>query len=187
MTTQEAIDYNNELRGKMMQAARKLGLNEMAGTDVADNYIMVIPDDARKGLIFLESRTSYKFGNIRLDLKKAIAAGLELTAAVNFPESFFNYLQLLIVGAFFIQKSTKQELGKLEAYIVYFLHMRNSYNIAIEEENLIRDFQKWFQEVKGKMADAAEIRSAVDDLYKIKVIDIDGGNIYLQECVIGNV
>lgn len=121
MTRQDAIEYDNWLKSGLMQEAEVLGLGEKSGGDLADRYITVIPDDERKGMVFLgEEAVSYKLGNVRLDLKKAIVAALELAASVSLPESFFNYLQLLIVGAFFIQKSTKQEIGKKRSLYIVF-------------------------------------------------------------------
>ena len=60
-----------------------------------------------------------------------IIAALELVASVNLPESFFNYLQLLIVTALFIQKATKQEIKQEDAYVLYFLHQRNCYEQGV--------------------------------------------------------
>ena len=124
MTRQEALDYDNELKSKLTLEAEMLGLEKSAGSSIVDNYIMVIPDDVRKGMVFLGNKAvSYKFGNISMDFKKAIAAGIELLASVSRPESFFNYVQLLIIGVLFIQKAAKQEIGKNEAYIVYYLYL----------------------------------------------------------------
>ena len=138
MTRQDAIEYDNWLKSGLMQEAEVLGLGEKAGSDLADRYITVIPDDERKGMVFLgEEAASYKLGNVRLDLKKAIVAALELAASVSLPESFFNYLQLLIVGAFFIQKSTKQEIGKTKLiYCISFIR-----KIAMKEELMRKIFR----------------------------------------------
>ena len=161
-----------------MQEAEVLGLGEKAGSDLADRYITVIPDDERKGMVFLgEEAASYKLGNVRLDLKKAIVAALELAASVSLPESFFNYLQLLIVGAFFIQKSTKQEIGKNEAYILYFL----------DEEDFQDEFKIWCEEKMESCPDGVKCKKALRTLRKYKVIDIEDGKIYLRERVIGYV
>lgn len=71
MTRQDAIEYDNWLKSGLMQEAEVLGLGEKAGSDLADRYITVIPDDERKGMVFLgEEAASYKQGNVRLDLKK---------------------------------------------------------------------------------------------------------------------
>jgi len=187
MTRQEAVEYDNWLKSELMQEAENLGLSKKAGSDLADRYITVIPDDERKGMVFLgEESASYKLGNVRLDFKRAIAAALELAASVSLPESFFNYLQLLIVGAFFIQKSTKQEIGKEEAYIVYFLHQRNCYERGIDEEDLQNEFKTWCEENLESCPDRLKCEKALGKLYKYKVIDIKDGKIYLKERVIGH-
>lgn len=188
MTRQEALAYDNALKDRLKQAAGMLGMEEKSGTDIVERYVMVIPDDDRKGMIFLGKKSaSYKLGNVRLDLKKAIAAGLELAASVNLPESFLNYIQLLIVTAFFIQKSIMMEIEKTEAYIVYYLHMRNSYETGIEEKAFLEDFQKWYKEQQDTFLEEKEIQKAVQCLYDGKVLDIVDGKIYLKEIVIGHV
>ena len=53
MTRQDAIEYDNWLKSGLMQEAEVLGLGEKAGSDLADRYITVIPDDERKGMVFL--------------------------------------------------------------------------------------------------------------------------------------
>ena len=186
MTRQEALDYDNELKSKLTLEAEMLGLEKSAGSSIVDNYIMVIPDDVRKGMVFLGIiAVSYKFGNISMDFKKAIAAGIELLASVSRPESFFNYVQLLIIGVLFIQKAAKQEIGKNEAYIVYYLHIRNGYEAGMEEESFINDFSNWYKEKNKNVPDLAEIGIAIENLSHWKIIAIDGGKIWLKEIVMG--
>lgn len=188
MTKQEAIEYDNWLKSGLMKEAEALGLSGKVGSDLANRYIAVIPDDERKGMIFLgEESFSYKLGNVRLDLKKAIGAALELMASVNLPENFFNYLQLLIVGAFFIQKSMKLEIGKNEAYILYFLHQRNCYESGIDETNFQKEFKKWCEEKMESFPDGLKCEKAVETLHKYKIINIENGKIYLKERVVGHV
>lgn len=186
MTRQEALDYDDELKSRLALEAEILGLEESTGSSIVDNYIMVIPDDARKGMVFLGNEAiSYKFGNISMDFKKAIAAGIELVASISRPESFFNYVQLLITGVLFIQKAAKQEIGKNEAYIVYYLHIRNGYATGIEEESFINDFSNWYKEKNKNVLDPAEIGIAIENLSHWKIIAIDGGKIWLKETVMG--
>lgn len=56
MTRQDAIEYDNWLKSGLMQEAEVLGLGEKAGSDLADRYITVIPDDERKGMVFWERK-----------------------------------------------------------------------------------------------------------------------------------
>lgn len=188
MTRQEAIEFDDELKTKLMKTSAELGMDEKTGAGIVDRYIMVIPDDDRKGMIFLgNDAVSYKLGNVRLDLKKAIAAGLELVAAINHPENLFNYLQLVIVAAFFVQKSTGRAIGKTEAYMVYFLHIRNGYEIDMDEDLLVKEFSTWYQEYSGQATAESEIRTAIDNLYNQKILDINSGKIYLKERVVGHI
>ena len=138
MTRQYAIEYDNWLKSGLMQEAEVLGLGEKAGSDLADRYITVIPDDERKGMVFLgEEAASYKLGNVRMDLKKAIVAALELAASVSLPESFFNYLQLLIVGAFLSRNLRNRRLEKTKLiYCISFIR-----KIAMKEELMRKIFR----------------------------------------------
>lgn len=166
----------------------KCGLGESAGAYIVDNYTTVLPENARKGMIFLgEDSASYKAGNIKMDLKKAVIAGLEFAASVSKPESVFNYIQLIIVSAFFIGKSAKKELSRLESYVVYLLHKKGAYDTGVEEERFIGDVQEWYQQKEGKPVGREEVINAINDLYEIKAAGFNSGNIYLKEHVWGTV
>ena len=107
MTRKEALEYNDDLKKKLEQAALQYGLEETLGAYIVDNYITVMPEDARKGMIFLgEDSASYKAGNVKIDFKKALIAGLEFAVSISKPESIFNYIQLIIVSAFFIDRKS---------------------------------------------------------------------------------
>lgn len=188
MTRKEAMEYNDSLKKELEQAALEYGLEESVGAYIVDNYITVLPEDARKGMIFLgEDSASYKAGNIKIDLKKAVIAGLEFAASISKPESIFNYIQLMIVSAFFIGKSVKQELSRLEAYVVYLLHKKDAYDTGVEEERFIGEVQEWYQQKEGKTVSRVDIEDAMNNLYRVKIADFDGGNIYLKEHVWGTV
>ena len=91
MTQHEAEEYNHLLINEVIKEAETLGIEGKAGGEFIDRNILVIPDDPRKGMIFLgEESASYKLGNVRLNIKSAIMAALELVTSVNLPESFFN-------------------------------------------------------------------------------------------------
>lgn len=188
MTRKEAMEYNDNLKKELEQAALKYGLEESVGAYIVDNYITVLPEDARKGMIFLgDAPASYKAGNIKIDLRKAVIAGLEFAASISKPESVFNYIQLLIVSAFFIEKSAKQKLSKLESYIVYLLHKKGAYDTGIKEECFISEAQEWYQQKEGKTVGREGVINAINNLYGIKAVDFINGNIYLKEHVWGTV
>lgn len=188
MNRKEALEYNDSLKKQLGQAALLYGLEQSAGTYIVDHFITVLPEDARKGLIFLgESSGSYKAGNIKIDLKKAIIAGLEFAASINKPESIFNYIQLIIVSAFLVAKSTKQKLSRLEAYIVYLLHKKGAYDISIVEEHFVDEVQEWYKQKERKPVEREEVIEAIITLYKINTLDFSDGYIYLKEHVWGKI
>ena len=188
MTLQEALKYDDLLKDNLMEKAATLNLREETASQIVEQHVIVIPDDARSGMIFLGNESaSYKLGNVRLNLKNAIVAGLELFAAVSIPDTFWNYLQLLISAAFFIQKSTKQEVEKEEAYILYFLHQQDCYKIGIKENDFEHRFKLWCQDRQLEYPGEAKCEKARKNLYKSKTIDIEEEAIYLKEQVIGHV
>ena len=189
MNRKEAMEYNARLKKELEQAALQYGLEESAGTYIVDNYITVLPEDARKGMIFLgKDPASYKAGNVMIDFKKALVSGFEFAASISRPESIFNYIQLIIASAFFIEKSVKQELSKLEAYAVYLLYKKGAYDTAgIEEERFISELQDWYQQKEGTTVGKEDVVGAINNLYKIKAVDFNNGNIYLKEHMWGTV
>lgn len=183
MNRKEAVEYNEELKTILGKVAMQYDIDEKIGKYIVDNFIMVIPDDARKGLVFLgEEPVSYKIGNVKLDLKKALIAGMELVSAINIPESIFNYIQLCIVSVLFIEKAAKVKIGKSEAYIVWYLHTHNAYEVAIEEEMLINGVIETYM-VEGKGIEEKDVRAAINELYKIKALNLVDGYVYLAERV----
>ena len=187
MTEQEAKAYDRTLKEYLEQAALQCGLEEAVGDYLADHYIIVQPDIPVKEMISLGDRAvSYKLGNIKIDMKKALVAGLELAASVNKPESVFNYIQLLIISVLFITKAMRQEAGEIETYIIYLLHRKGAYdNRGIEEEKFLCETQEWLREHKDIRVDRGEIVEAFNQLYKMQIADFENGNIYLKERVCG--
>lgn len=184
VTRGEAIQYDSFLKEELKQVAVQYNLDGVMGEYLVDNHIILIPDDARKGMIFLgDNSVSYKKGNIKFDLKKALVAGLELVASISEPESAFNYIQLIIVCIFFIEKATKQEISKLEAYTIYLLHIEGVYSPGIEEGLFICEVQKLYEKREGECLEEKKIIEAINHLYEIKVVDFEEGEIYLIETV----
>lgn len=188
MNREQAMEYDNELKEQLQRYAREYNLDESTGKYIVDHFVEFIPEENIKGMIFLgDHSVSYKVGNVKMDLKKAIIAGLELAASISKPESIFHYIQLLIVSAFFIEKAAKQELNKLEAYIVYLLHRKDAYNIGVEEERFICEVQEWYREKEGKDIEQRVCVEAIHHLYEIKTADFKNGEIFLKEHVWGKI
>lgn len=186
MTRQQAVEYDNKLSKELQDYANDCGENKTVAVNIVDNFIEFLPEDDMKGMIFLRNDpVSYKLGNVRVDLKKAILAGLELAASISRPESIFNYIQMLIVSVLFIRSATRQELGEIEAYIVYLLHIKGAYQSDIEEEQFIYDLQAWYMQRENTMLEKKKIVDAINHLYEVKVLDFENGKIRLKEKVWG--
>lgn len=186
MTRQQAVEYDNKLSKELQDYAGNYGEDKTVAMNIVDNFIEFLPEDDMKGMIFLRNDpVSYKLGNVRLDLKKAILAGLELAASVSRPESIFNYIQMLIVSALFIRSITRQELNGIEAYIVYLLHIKGAYQSDIDEEQFIHDLQEWYLQRENTMLEREKMVGAINHLYEMKVADFENGKIRLKEKVWG--
>ena len=170
MTRQQAVEYDSKLSKELQGYASDSGEDKTVATNIVDNFIEFIPENDMKGMIFLRNDpASYKLGNVRLDLKKAILAGLELAASASRPESIFNYIQMLIVSV----------------YIIYLLHIKGAYQSDIEEEQFIHDLQEWYMQRENTTLERGKIVGAINHLYEMKAVDFENGKIRLKEKVWG--
>lgn len=186
MNRQQAMKYDAELRVKIEDCAKDYGEDVTLGRVIVDQFVEFLPDNEVKGMIFLDQDTdSHKLGNVRLDLKQAILAGVEFLASVSRPESIFNYIQLLIISVLFIRNATEQKLNGIEASAVYLLHMKNAYGYGIEEEQFIKELQDWYYQKEDEKLERGKVVEAINHLYAMKTADFDSGKIYLKEKVWG--
>ena len=186
MTRQQAVEYDSKLSKELQGYASDSGEDKTVATNIVDNFIEFIPENDMKGMIFLRNDpASYKLGNVRLDLKKAILAGLELAASASRPESIFNYIQMLIVSVLFIRNATRQELDGIGVYIIYLLHIKGAYQSDIEEEQFIHDLQEWYMQRENTTLERGKIVGAINHLYEMKAVDFKNGKICLKEKVWG--
>lgn len=186
MNIQQAVKYDEDLQKELQSCAKKYNEDISMAKYIVDNFVEFIPEDNVKGMIFLGNNSaSYKAGNVRLDFRKALLAGVEFVASINNPESIFNYIQLLIVSVLFIENATKLELSRLEAYVIYLLHTKIAYQSGVEEEQFILEVQKWYQQKEGNELEREAVVDAINHLYDIKALDFSTGRIYLAERVWG--
>lgn len=186
MNRQQALKYDTELNERLQKYAEDCGEEAAVGKSIAEQFIEFLPDDELKGMVFLgREPVSYKLGNARLNLKKAIVAGIEYAASVSRPESIFSYIQLLIVSAIFIGKATEQKLNGIEAHAVYLLHMKGAYHFGIAEENFIGELQDWCSTKGGIETNREKAVEALNHLYAMKTADFEDGKISLREQVWG--
>ena len=136
MNRTEARQLDCEIRECLENFSIEQGLNPKFGELIMDNYLEIIPDDSKREMIFLgKESSSYKMGNIRLDLRSVLSALADFVASLNKPEIFFQYVQLVIISIFCVGAITKKELDFNCAVIVSVLHRRNAYEIGFTVEH----------------------------------------------------
>ena len=186
MDRQQALKYDTELNERLQKYAEDCGEDATVGKSIVEQFIEFLPDDELKGMVFLgRNPVSCKLGNARLNLKKAIVAGIEYAASVSRPESTFGYIQLLIISAIFIGNATEQKLNGIEAHAVYLLHMKDAYQFGIEEEKFIGELQEWCSAKGDIETNSEKVVEALNHLYAMKTADFEDGKISLKEKVWG--
>lgn len=186
MNREQAISFDNEIKRFANELSKKYD-SPIGGDYISEEVISIIPETDKQGLITIHDGKSYsiKPSNVKVDLKKALAAGLELIVSLSMPRNMFNYIQLLLASVIFATKSMTIEIGKEEAMIVYWLHKNNYYDKGIEEDIFINNIKDFLAE-KEIIISEKDIRDKINVLYKNDIIRIEEGIIFINEKVVGN-
>lgn len=188
MNRTTAIRLDSEIRECLENFSIERKLNPEFGKLIMENYLEIIPDDSKKGMVFLgEKSSSYKIGNIRLDLKRVLIVLADFVASLNKPETFFEYLQLVIISNFCVGAVTKKELDYNCSVIVYLLHKLNAYEIGFTVEQLKSEINKLRANNKFERFDIEKLEENITNLLKWNVIRIEEEKIYLNESVWGKI
>lgn len=79
MNREEAERLDRGTRAYLRELSQELNVDDIFGVEIMEQYLEIIPEVHRKDMIFLGTNSfSLKPGNIKLDLKKLISAGIEL-------------------------------------------------------------------------------------------------------------
>lgn len=160
----------------------------LQGVTAMDNYLEIIPDDSKKEMIFLgKESSSYKMGNIRLDLKSVLVALVDFVASLNKPETLFEYVQLVIISILCVGAVTKKELDYNCAVIVYLLHKRNAYESGITVNQVKAEINKMREDYQFEDFDMEKLEKDIRNLLKWNVIRMEEEKIYLNERVWGKI
>lgn len=63
----QAMELDGQIRKHLEEYSLQNGLNPAFGNTIMDKYLQIIPDTAKREMIFLGDKSvSYKLGNIRL-------------------------------------------------------------------------------------------------------------------------
>lgn len=186
MNREEAERLDRETREYLREMSQELNVNDTFGVEIMEQYLEIIPEVHRKNMIFLGSSSfSLKPGNIKLDLKRLISAGIELAVSVSMPESIFNYIQLALNAFIFVGKVGVRKLDENSAAVVYVLDQMKAYDNFVEEERVMEKVQNIVKE-KGKN-DIFDFQEIINQLLKMQTIRMEDGRISLNEIVWGKI
>lgn len=188
MNRTEARQLDCKIRECLENFSIEQSLNPEFGKLIMDNYLEIIPDDSKREMIFLgKESSSYKMGNIRLDLKSVLIALADFVTSLNKPETFFEYLQLVIISIFCVGAVTKKELDYNCAVIVYLLHKRNGYEIGFTVDQVKAEINKMRDDYQFEDFDMEKLEKNIKNLLNWNVIRMEEEKIYLNERVWGKI
>lgn len=184
----EARQLDCDIRKYLEQYSNEHDLNTAFGDMIMDRYLEIIPDDAKRDMVFLgRNSVSYKPGNARLDLKSVLLAAADFVVSLNRPEDIFQYLQLVILSVLCIGSVAKKDIDYNCAVIVYALHQLNAYEIGINTEQLkirVMDMKESYQ---IGYFDMESLERNINELLKWNVIYMEEEKIFLKERVWGKI
>lgn len=188
MNRTEARQLDCKIRECLENFSIEQSLNPEFGKLIMDNYLEIIPDNSKREMIFLgKESSSYKMGNIRLDLKSVLIALADFLTSLNKPETFFEYVQLVIISIFCVGAVTKKELDYNCAVIVYLLHKRNGYEIGFTVNQVKVEINKMRDDYQFEDFDMEKLEKDIKNLLKWNVIRMEEEKVYLNERVWGKI
>lgn len=188
MNRVEARQLDCEIREQLARYSQNQKLDVLFGETIMDQYLEIIPDDSKRGMIFLgEKSASYKLGNARLDLKSVLLAAADFVVSLSQPESIFQYVQLAVISALCIGAAVKKELDFNCAVIVYALHQLDAYERAINTDQLKYKIEDMTE--GSCMEDFAmeRLERNINELLKWNIIRMEEEQIFLNEIVWGKI
>ena len=103
MNRTQARELDGQIRKHLEEYSLQNGLNPTFGNTIMDKYLEIIPDTAKREMIFLGDKSaSYKLGNIRLDIKSGLVAVMEFVVSLSKAETEVKYSQGMMVSALWI-------------------------------------------------------------------------------------
>lgn len=122
-----------------------------------------------------------------MDLRSVLIALADFVASLNKPETFFQYVQLVIISIFCVGAITKKKLDFNCAVIVSVLHRRNAYEIGFTVEQVKAEINKMKDDGQLEEFVMERIDKNIANLLKWNVICMEEEKIYLNERVWGKI
>lgn len=188
MDRKQATELDNRIRKYLQEYSIQNELNPEFVNTIVDRHLEIIPDTAKRDLIFLDEKSaSYKLGNIKLDIRSGLIAVAEFIASLSRPNSIFEYVQLILISALFVGMISEKELDHNSAIAVYVLHQQNAYKKGITLGQLKNEIERISDGYFLEDFEIKKLDKVISNLLKWKIIDIEEEKLYLKEIVWGNI
>lgn len=182
----EAEAWNQKTRDYLTKVSQELDIQEIFVAHIMERNLEIFPEISKKNMILLGADSfSLKPGNVKLDIKCLMMAGVEFFVSVGVPENVFNYIQLALLAFMFAAKIAIKKLNKDCSMVVYALNQLNAYDFYVDEERLKKEADKICKE-RGR-EDIADLTEVINQLLEMHVIRMRDGQIALNESVWGEI
>ena len=186
MNRKEAELLDRRTGEYLFQTAKAFHMDESFAASIMEQHLEIIPESDKKEIVFLGTDSfSVKPGNIKLDMKKLLAACAELFVSVNAPENIFNYIQLALMAFMFAAKTTVKTLNSDCAVIIYTLAQLGACESYVAEKRLEEAALRTCTET-GRPP-ISDFRDSLNQLLELQVIKMEDGKVSLQETVWGRI
>jgi hypothetical protein len=146
-----------------------------------DTHVCFIADNNKKDFVLISlkngSAKSFKLTNIIINFKDMLDMLIDIALISTIPSSDIQMAKFVLFLAYKIFGLSTKNLSESAAKVLLFLHRNNAYSKYINEDEIIKHL--YSQDSVGKDI----VNTAINDLSKVKCIDIVQGDIILLEKV----
>ena len=158
--------------------------NRIQDVFLKDCFYVERDTSKRKQLLFLSNNScSIKMSNISINFKKAIETAIEVYLTSEAPDNVVSAIKMFILVIAKILNLSTTKLDKEQANIIRKLHLANAYEVPMQIPKL-KEFVD--EDINNKMCDR-NIDRILDELCKLKIIDIIDEQVILKEKVVLNI
>lgn len=163
LRVQEAIEKEAREKGYAAESLIKIWQDNAK--------IEVSSSKQQKGLVFYnDTRVSVSMKNIQFNQKALLASIIEFALTSNMPQNKAELVKTMLFIIYKVAALSAIEISKEQADVLLYCHRHNAYQHVIPEDKIL-------QRVEGATS------AVIDELEKMKCIDIVGGAVLLKERV----
>ncbi|MDR0474165.1 MAG: hypothetical protein LBH43_10905 [Treponema sp.] len=180
MSEENIVGFLTEVTDELIDEELMNGMfDRMSIAKLMDSHICFIADAGKTNFVLMNKKNieakSFKLTNIIINFKDMLDMLMELALTSAIPSSAVQAAKLALFVSYKVLKLSTKELSETTARVLLFLHQKNAYSKVISEDEVLN-----YLALQGPMEKDA-VNLAINDLLKLKCIDIVGGEITLLE------